>query len=80
MNTVEQIFSVLGGTTAIAKGVGTPVQTVNDWLNKGSPEIPPWRRGDVLAFARRDGKLTDLPAECLSYLQSQERPPRKSAA
>ena len=72
-NVVPEIFDKLGGSTAIAAGIGSPVQTVNDWLKKGKAEIPPWRRGDVLEFARREGKLTELPTECLAYLQSRER-------
>jgi hypothetical protein len=70
---VPDIFAALGGSTVIARGISTPVQTVNDWLKKGAPEIPPWRRGDVLSFARSSGKLTELSAGCLAYLQSQER-------
>lgn len=77
---VPEIFDKLGGSTAIANGIGSPVQTVNDWLRKGAPEIPPWRRGDVLEFARREGKLTELPIECLAYLQSRERAVGKAAA
>lgn len=77
---VPQIFETLGGSTTIARGIGSPVQTVNDWLKKGTPEIPPWRRSDVLAFARREGKLTALPPDCLAYLQSQERTVGKAAA
>jgi hypothetical protein len=46
---------------------------VHDWLAKGKAEIPPWRRGDVLEFARREGKLTSLTPESLEYLQSQMR-------
>lgn len=77
---VTMIFDTLGGSTAIAKGIGSPVQTVNDWLSKGQPEIPPWRRPDVLDFARREEKLTKLTAECLAYLQSRERTVGRAAA
>lgn len=70
---VPLIFKALGGSTSIALGIGSPTQTVNDWLKKGKPEIPPWRRAAVIDFARREGKLAELPAECLAYLQSQER-------
>lgn len=70
---VPLIFKALGGSTTIAIGIGSPIQTVNDWLKKGKPEIPPWRRAAIIDFARREGKLTELPAECLAYLQSQER-------
>lgn len=77
---VTEIFEALGGSTAIARGIGSPVQTVNDWLRKGQPEIPPWRRGDVLSFARSAGKLGELSKDCLSYLQSQERTVGKAAA
>ncbi len=77
-NIVEQIFDALDGTTPIAKGTGMPVQTVNDWLRKGPPEIPPWRRPAVLDFARESGKLAKLTPECLAYLQSQERTVGKS--
>lgn len=77
---VPEIFDKLGGSTKIATGTGLPIQTVNDWLNKGKPEIPPWRRSVVIDFARREGKLTELSAECLAYLQSQERTVGKAAA
>jgi len=70
---VPLIFKALGGSTSIAIGIGSPTQTVNDWLKKGKPEIPPWRRAAVIEFARRAGKLDDLPAECLAYLQSHKR-------
>lgn len=70
---VKQIFDALDGTTSIANGTGMPVQTVNDWLNKGPPEIPPWRRPAVLDFAVKCGKLSALSSECLAYLQSDER-------
>lgn len=76
---VPDIFAALGGSTVIARGINTPVQTVNDWLKKGSPEIPPWRRGDVLSFARTLGKLTELSPDALAYLQSQERPVRRQS-
>lgn len=72
-NAVTEIFRKLGGATAIARGINLPVQTVHDWLAKGKPEIPPWRRADVLMFARDNGKLTELSPESLAYLQSQER-------
>lgn len=77
---VSEIFATLGGSTEIARGTGHPVQTVNDWLSKGKPEIPPWRRGDVLSFARNAGKLTELSPEALSYLQSQQRTVGRAAA
>lgn len=77
---VTEIFNALDGATAIATGIGSPVQTVHDWLKKGDPEIPPWRRAAVLDFARRAEKLTKLSPECLAYLQSQKRPARKIAA
>lgn len=70
---VPLIFKTLGGSTAIANGIGSPVQTVNDWLKKGKPEIPPWRRAAVLAFAKRKKLLAEMPPECLEYLNSQER-------
>lgn len=77
---ITKIFKTLGGSTKIATGVGLPVQTVNDWLNKGQAEIPPWRRPAVLDFARREEKLSELPADCLAYLQSQERTVGKAHA
>jgi hypothetical protein len=77
---VPEIFEKLGGSTVIATGIGSPVQTVNDWLNKGAPEIPPWRRADVLEFARKAGKLTDLSTDSLAYLQSRERTVGRAAA
>jgi hypothetical protein len=77
---VPKIFQALGGSTAIARGIGSPVQTVNDWLKKGKPEIPPWRRADVLRFASESGKLAKLPRDCLVYLQSQERAVGKQGA
>ena len=80
MDIVRQIFDDLGGATAIARGTGHAVQTVHDWLGKGKAEIPPWRRGDVLEFARKEGKLTALSAECLEYLQSPDRNVGKQAA
>ncbi len=76
---VPHIFDKLGGATVIAKGIGSPVQTVHDWLNKGKPEIPPWRRSDVLDFAKRAEKLDALSPEAVAYLVSQERAPRKVA-
>lgn len=79
-NIISEIFDALDGSTAIANGIGSPVQTVNDWLNKGAPEIPPWRRSDVLNFAKRSGKMDKLSAECVAYLCSHERTVRKSAA
>jgi hypothetical protein len=70
---VSEIFEALGGSTKIALGTGFPIQTVNDWLSKGKPEIPPWRRAEVLAFARKAKKAKLLSPEALAYLQSQER-------
>lgn len=77
---IEEIFGKLGGATKIATGTGHPVQIVHDWLAKGKPEIPPWRRADVLAFAAREQKLTELSSEALAYLQSTERTVRQAAA
>jgi hypothetical protein len=77
---VAEIFHALGGATAIARGTGHPVQTVHDWLAKGSAEIPPWRRDDVLNFARRAKKADDLSDEALAYLASDKRSVRKAAA
>lgn len=77
---VSEIFDTLGGSTEIARGTGYPVQTVNDWLSKGKPEIPPWRRNDVLTHARNAGKLTDLSPDALAYLQSQKRTVGRSIA
>lgn len=79
-NVVSEIFEALGGSTAIAKGVGLPVQTVNDWLNKGKSEIPPWRRPAVLSFAVYERKLDELSADAVAYLRSQERTVGKAAA
>lgn len=80
---LSEIFEKLGGATAIARGTGYPVQTVHDWLKtkkeKGSPEIPPWRRAAVLDFARRDGKLANLSDEARAYLASHERTVRNAA-
>lgn len=79
MHIVEQIFDVLGGATSIARGIGSPVQTVHHWTRKAkagktrSPDIPPWRRADVLKFARDEGKLTALNTDALAYLQSNDR-------
>lgn len=77
---VPEIFEVLGGSTAIARGTGLPIQTVNDWLRKGKPEIPPWRRPDLLGFAKSAGKLKELSPASLKYLRSQERTVGKAAA
>lgn len=77
---VSEIFEKLGGATKIANGVNLSVQTVHDWINKGTPEIPPWRREAVLRVARESEKLTVLSKDALAYLQSQARAPRKSAA
>lgn len=77
---IKEIFDKLGGATRIAAGTGHPVQTVHDWLGKGKAEIPPWRRADVLAFAGREQKLTELSPEALAYLQSTERTVRQAAA
>lgn len=77
---VDQIFETLGGSTAIATGVNLPIQTVNDWKSKGKPEIPPWRRADVLSFARSAEKLTELTPEALAYLQSEKRTVGRSIA
>ena len=76
---VTEIFNALGGATAIANGVGAPVQTVHDWLKKGVPEIPPWRRPGVLEYAKRAEKLEKLSNRAVSYLLSQDRAPRTSA-
>ncbi len=76
---VTEIFKTLGGSTAIATGIDSPVQTVNDWLRKGAAEIPPWRRADVLEYARKAGKLTELSTDSLAYLQSRERSVGKAA-
>ncbi len=80
MHVVEHIFKALGGATAIAVGVGSPVQTVHDWKKKGKPEIPPWRRPAVLDLARRLGKFDELSADAIAYLGSAERPARVSQA
>lgn len=77
---VEEIFSKLGGATKIATGTDQAVQTVHDWLGKGKPEIPPWRRPAVLKFAADQKMLTELSPEALAYLQSTERTVRKAAA
>ncbi len=70
---IEEIFGTLGGATKIATGTNQPVQTVHDWLAKGKPEIPPWRRPAVLKLAADQQKLTELSSEALAYLQSNER-------
>lgn len=70
---VSEIFGKLGGATVIARGTGHPVQTVHDWLAKGTAEIPPWRRAGVFDFARREGKLAELSVDAVAYLQSSER-------
>lgn len=77
---IEEIFDKLGGATRIATGTSQPVQTVHDWLAKGKPEIPPWRRPGVLEFAAREQKLTELSPDALAYLQSTERTVRQAAA
>jgi hypothetical protein len=77
---IEEIFGKLGGATKIAAGTNQPVQTVHDWLAKGKPEIPPWRRPTVLKFAADQQKLTELSPEALAYLQSNERTVGKAAA
>lgn len=77
---IEEIFDKLGGATKIATGTNQPVQTVHDWLAKGKPEIPPWRRPAVLAFAGSEQKLTELSPAALAYLQSTERTVRQAAA
>ncbi len=79
MNTVDQIFSVLGGATAIATGTGNSLSTVHDWKRKGRG-IPPWRRGEVLALAQRMNKLDSFAPETIAYLTSQERAPESAAA
>lgn len=76
---VAEIFSALGGATAIHRGTGHPVQTVHDWLGKGKPEIPPWRRPDVLSLARREGKFDQLSPEAREYLSSDKRTVGKAA-
>lgn len=78
---VSEIFEALGGSTAISRGTGIPIQTVNDWLSKGKSEIPPWRRGAVLEFAESDEELkAKLSEDCFAYLRSQERTVGKAAA
>jgi len=83
---IEEIFGKLDGATAIARGIGCPVQTVHDWLAtpKSKPnataEIPPWRRSAVLKFAADEKKLTELSPEALAYLQSTDRAHRQAAA
>lgn len=77
---IEEIFGKLGGATKIATGTNQPVQTVHDWLAKGKPEIPPWRRQAVLEYARQSQKLTELSPDALAYLQSTERTVRQAAA
>lgn len=79
-NVVTEIFEVLDGPTAIHRGTGIPVQTVHSWLAKGDPEIPPWRRAQVLTHARNCRKLDDLSAEAQAYLKSDERPRRTTVA
>lgn len=81
---LSEIFEKLGGATAIARGTGYPVQTVHDWLKtkkeKGTPEIPPWRRPAVLDFARRERKIEELSDEARAYLTSTDRTVGKAAA
>lgn len=72
---LSEIFEKLGGATAISRGTGYPVQTVHDWLKKkgAKPEIPPWRRPTVLAYARREGLFDALSDEAKAYLTSDAR-------
>jgi hypothetical protein len=75
---IEHIFEILGGPTKIATGTGFPVQTVHSWTERPA-EIPPWRRGAVLDFARRTNKLDELSDEARAYLASDKRSVRKAA-
>jgi len=79
---LSEIFEKLGGATAIARGTGYPVQTVHDWLKKkgAKPEIPPWRRPAVLAYARREKLFDALSDDAKAYLTSEERTVGKSVA
>ena len=66
---VHEIFEAYGGATAIHRATGVPVQTVHDWINKGKPEIPPWRRAALLAVE----PAKPLSEGARAYLLSTER-------
>lgn len=50
--TASQIIDLLGGTVAVAEGIGSPPSTVSSWKING---IPAWRHGAIEAFAARKG-------------------------
>lgn len=66
---VHEIFEAYGGATAIHRATGVPVQTVHDWIKKGKPEIPPWRRSALLAAT----PTKPLSEQAIAYLRSNER-------
>lgn len=68
MDTIPRIIKQFGGSTALARETGFPVQTVNDWKKNGN--IPHWRREKVLDAARRAG--VDLDPDLIAYLVSSE--------
>ncbi|CAB4140220.1 hypothetical protein UFOVP407_37 [uncultured Caudovirales phage] len=69
MSIVDDIFAAFGGNNALAEATRIAPQTVSDWRRKGSVNIPPWRRRDVLDAAQR--LSISLPPEAVEYLSGE---------
>ena len=71
MDHVHHVFDAFGKVKVLADEVGLPIQTVCSWRKNaaGKPNIPAWRRADVLAALNRR-KLT-VPPETLAWLAGQ---------
>jgi hypothetical protein len=50
--TASQIIDLLGGTVAVAEGIGAPPSTVSSWKVNG---IPDWRKAALEMLAARKG-------------------------
>lgn len=64
MKTADQIIDALGGTTAVATGLGLTPSTVSSWREVNF--IPKWRHPAMLAFAMASDKplgTGDFPTE-----------------
>lgn len=67
MMTVSDIFSVLGGSSAVARALGVKPSTASEMKRRGSIPAEHWRA--LLIAARRRG-LSELDAETLVRLHA----------
>ncbi|MBY9062323.1 hypothetical protein K7957_05185 [Sphingomonas yunnanensis] len=57
--TAEKIIDALGGTTPVARLMGSPISTVHSWRKNG---IPPWRLAQLRVAAQECDPPVDIDA------------------